>query len=436
VADGQAERAPTGASIRELLAHYDRKVGDAFADTTATTTGTERVQALHILGRLINQHDSVVGSTLCPLLQDLPGGPAVAEGLRRGCAQREALLARFQSLRQGSTAHNVYPAFGTEIEAILAELEKSFDQHVDDETTRVGELLESAADSISPEVVAARIAIGAKRAPARAHRLAYRHPSSKALRAVYRTIDRVHEWNDSHHGWPAARSQAPPPVRPPRQFTRRPPSVLELLSGYDQTVEAVIEELERADRDGPSRAAAAYRLAAAIAVHDSIVGGTLCPLLESVSDTSADTAVLQGGCRERAQLLEAWNQLMRKASTEDLFDDHAEESHRIIDGLVASFSAHETSETDHISKAIEHLRERPWKSSGTGLISPYLLPDWPNPEPGVLAAHMALWAEKAPTHAHPLLRRHPTNRLLRDVYRRADHLRDRRRTHRGWPTLT
>lgn len=49
---------------------------------------------------------------------------------------------------------------------------------------------------------------------------------------------------------------------------------------------------------------------------------------------------------------------------------------------------------------------------------------------------MALWADKAPTRSHRLLTKHPSNRALRNIYRRADQLLDRRRTRRGWPTLT
>ena len=432
VSDTEIDKQPTGTSLRDLLADYDTRVRDRFRDVADQTTGTGRVQALHLLGRVLTVHDSVVGSTLCPLLQDLPGGPEVAARLREGCEHRESLLARFQSLSQGTEARNVYPMFGAEIEAILSELERSFDQHVGVETTRVSELLESAATSIHPEVVAARMAIDADRAPGRAHAMAYRHPKSRALRAVYRGIDRVHDWNDTHHGWPSRRRRETRSVRPPRRYDR-PPSITDLLTGYDRTVEALVAEL--AGQEGPKRAAAAYRLAAAVAVHDAIVGGTLCPLLEAVPEGRPAAATLQSGCRERAAVLEEWNELTRHGSPAELFRTRPEEANELIDKLTASFRVHETSETEGVSAAIEQLRKKSWKFVGTGLISPYLLPDWPNPEPGVLAAHMALWAERAPTHSHPLLSRHPTNRLLRDFYHHTDRLRDWRRSRHGWPRL-
>lgn len=423
------------ASLRELLAHYDGGVREAMGDVARTTTGTSRVQALHILSRVVSTHDSVVGSALCPLLHDLPGGPEVADRLRHGCEERALLLARFQSLTQGTEARNVYPVFGADVEMILSELGRSFEHHVEDETTRVGVLLESAASSVAPDVIAAKMAIEATRAPARAHPVIYRHRASKALRAVYRGIDRIHVWNDSHHGWPATRHEPSRPVRPRRDFTRHPPSIPDLLSGYDATTRQIIAELADTEVSDPRRPEVVYRLAAAIAIHDSVLGGTLCWLLEAVPEGREAGAILRKGCQERARLLEEWDELIKDRSPSDLLDRSSGEANRIVGELIASFGAHETQETEEVSAAIERMRRRPWKSGGTGLVSPYLLPDWPNPEPGVLAAHMALWAEKAPTHSHPLLTRHPTSRILRSFYRRADHLRDRRRSRQGWPAL-
>ena len=435
MADTETPKA-AGASLREILAEHDTRVADALRTVTATTSGTSRVRAMHVLGRLLAAHDSVVGSTLCPLLHDLPGGPEVALRLRRGCEQREMLLGRFQSLSQGTDAHNVYPVFGAEIESILVDLQQSFDQHAEDETVRVGQLLDSTSGSVAPAVVAARMAIEETRAPGRAHRLTVRYPTSRTLRALYRSVDRMHDWNDSHHGWPVPGRRAPQSVRPSRNFDRQPPSIPDLLAGYDRTVEAIIGELSEAGPDGPRRAAAAYRLAAAVAVHDSIVGGTLCPLLRAVPEGRDAASVLQRGCQERSRLLEDWDRLVGSASPSELFETRAEDAGRVIDELVSSFRAHETHETDDVSAVVEQLRARSWKSGGTGLISPYLLPEWPNPDPGVLAAHMALWAERAPTHPHPALGRHPTNRLLRNFYRHADQLRDRRHARHGWPRLT
>lgn len=161
-------------------------VRQAFDDLAGTTTGTSRVQALFVLRRAISVHDSVVAATLCPLLEDLPDGPEVAKRLRDGCEERATLLARFQEMTKGTQANNVYSGHGADIEAIMAQLRQSFDRHVDVETAQVTELLQTAGDSAAPEVVAARMAIEARRAPARAHPGASRHPRSKISRAIRR----------------------------------------------------------------------------------------------------------------------------------------------------------------------------------------------------------------------------------------------------------
>ena len=424
-----------GASLRGLLAHYDERVRGAIREATDATTGTGRVQAVHALGRLISAHDAVLGAALCPLLQDLPGGAQTADRLRHGCEERESLLGQFYALGEGTDAHNVYPVFGAEVERILEELDLSFARHAGDETARVGELLESAEAIVSPEAVAARMAIEGGRAPGRPHRAVYRHPQSRLLRALYRNMDRLHDWNDSHHGWPSSSRRRRVSVRPRRNFDRRTPSVRDLLSGYDQTVEDAIAQLGTAGSSS-DRAGAAYRLAAAVSIHDSIVGGTLCQLLEAVPEGRPAAAALREGCQKRAALLRQWDDLVADARPSELFAGGSGRAEQVIAGLVASFRSHEGRETDDVSALVEQLRGRSWTFSGTGLVSPYLLPDWPNPEPAVLAAHMALWGEKAPTHTHPALMRHPASRFLRDFYRRTDYLRDRARGRRGWPTLT
>jgi hypothetical protein len=430
-----SEKGPADTSLRDLLASYDSTIRDAFADVADTTTGTTRVQALFLLRRAISVHDSVVVASLCPLLEDLPGGPEVARRLAHGCEERAILLARFQEMSKGTQAHNVYPAFGADIETIISELRQSFDRHVDAETTQVSDLLQLAGESGEPEVVAARMAIEARHAPLRAHPRTSQRPRSKISRTIRRNIDRVHEWNDSHHGWSSSKPETSPPIRRPRQFTRRPPSIPELLSGYDETVEAIVTELADTALSGTKRAEVAYRLSAAITVHDSILGGTLCRLLDAVPEGRAASVLLREGCRKREVLLKEWHRLVEHASPADLFETQAVEAKRIIDQLVGSFEEHKTHETNDVSTVIEQLQQRSWKYRGTGLISIDPTPAWPSPEPGFLAAHMALWAEKVPTHPHSVLNRHPTNRLLRDLYRYADRWRDRSRARRGWPTL-
>ncbi len=421
-------------SLRDVLAGYDRRVQDDFRQAVASTTGTGRVQSLHTLRRSVSVHDSVLESALCPLLEDLPRGPEVADRLRRGCHERADLLAGFQAVSDGVAAGNVYPVVGEEIERILTELEHSFNRHVEDETTKVGDILEAAAQSLTPEVVSARMAIEARRSPSRVHSLTERHPSWTGLRLLYHYADKLHDWNDTHHGWPAAKRRMSPPVQRPIRMGRRPPSIPDLLAGYDETVQAFIDDLSENGRSGPDRAEAAYRLAAAIAIHDSILDGVLCRLLDSVSEGEALAGRLREGCRERAELLQAWNALTKGVSADDLYRTQASEADAIITPLIESFRSHENLETAEVAAVVERLREKSWPWRGSSGSQTIWV--WPNPEPGVLGAHMALWADRAPTRIHPFMAKHPTNRVLRNLYSYTDQVRDWRDSRHGWPTLT
>jgi hypothetical protein len=185
-------------SIRDLLASYDREVDEIRKEVLATTSGTERVQALNGLRGVISVHDSVLNAVLCPVLDDLPGGSPVADQLRKGCQTRADLLKKFRKLTNGVAAHNVYSVSGSEIEQILEGLNVSFRHHEDEETTAVGRVLEASAQSTDPDVLAARMALAASRSPTR-------RGSGRGRRFLPQKVlfyaDRLHNWSDRHHGW-------------------------------------------------------------------------------------------------------------------------------------------------------------------------------------------------------------------------------------------
>lgn len=85
-----------------------------------------------------------------------------------------------------------------------------------------------------------------------------------------------------------------------------------------------------------------------------------------------------------------------------------------------------------VSTVIERLQPRPRKYRGTGLSSIDPTPAGPSPDAAVVPADVALWAEKAPTQPHSLLNRHPTDRLLRDLYRYGDRWRAAAAQGLGW----
>jgi hypothetical protein len=194
----QTSSAPT---LRALLASYDRGVEEILQETLDAQTGTDRVALIHQLRRSVAVHDSIVRSVLCPLLDDLPDGLLLSNRLRDGCQERSDLLTRFRKVSNGVAIHNVYPTNRAEIDAILDGLTDSFRRHEHSETTEVAGLLESSSESDDPEVIATLMALEAGRAPTRSHRAMDRHPESSIRKKIYHSIDRLHNWNDSHHGW-------------------------------------------------------------------------------------------------------------------------------------------------------------------------------------------------------------------------------------------
>ncbi|HVA04699.1 MAG TPA: hemerythrin domain-containing protein [Acidimicrobiales bacterium] len=416
-------------SLRDLLASYDREVRTALDEVRASDTGTQRVRSLHnSLSPAIAVHDAVLASALCPLLDDLPGGSAVADRLRQGCRERGDLLRRFEALSKGVAAHNVYPASGAEVEEILEGLAHSFEVHAQDETTEVNDLLSSVATSTDPQVIAARLAIAARSAPTRVHMPTRQHPRSSFLNRLYRDRDRVADWVDAHHGWadPGATGRSPrarqieqlqsEAVGPASTITVR-----ELLAGYDTTVDELIAAV-RAARSDVERADAAHRFNAAITIHDSVLGGVLCPLLRSVPGGEEPAARLREGCLQRAQLQQAWNALTHRVSTEDLYALHRPEADEIIGPLIENFDHHEKEGSVEVTELLERLPADAFRTKGSPFAD-FMWP-WHSEGAGVLALHMATWARRSPTRSHPWLVKHPTSRTLRSLYHLTDHFRD------------
>lgn len=423
-AGGAGQNAPT---LRDLLAGHDREVEEAFRQALTSPTGTQRVRVLHnSLRPSIAVHDAMLSSALCPLLEGLPGGPVVADALRKGCHERTGLLSRFDALSKGVAAQNVYPVSGEQVEEILQGLKASFDEHADVETVQVGGVLEGAAASIDPDVVAARMAIEARRAPLHAHAAVGEHPRSRVRRAMYRFRDEVMDWVDTHHGWAGPGSERPSPratevATLEREAAMPGLTVRELLMSHDSLIEGIVAELASAGSDD-DRGEAAHRLQAAITVHDLVLGAVLCPLLESVPEGKAAAAQLRRGCQERTELQKAWNALTRHRTPAEAYRTHGEDVTRIMAPLIASFERHQGDESLDAAAVLEALPPDAFRTA----TSPFADVMWPwhSQGPSLLALRMALSAESSPTRAHPLLTRHPRSRALRTVFRVADHFGD------------
>ena len=433
--------------LLELLASYDQEVEAAFAETRDVSTGTEKVQLLYRLRHMITVHDAVLADVLCPLLSSLAQDREVAERLQEGCRERNELLQSFQALTIGVTPRNAYAASGAEIERILTELQASFRRHTEIETVRVTEVLESSEAGTNPDALAARMALEVRRAPTFAHR---RTRQSELSKALYRYIDRVREWADARHGWryvpasrreeqgttPAAPSETasgerwvprePEPVRhglappPPRRHVweevgprppwlggnRAIPSIGEVLQSYDRAVDKIVGELQAARTVG-QRVESLSRLQMAISIHDSVLDGTLCPLLRSLEGGGPLADRYMEGTKRRADLLEKLTELMGSRSrTTEAYRDHADAVEESLEELLASFQRHERDETASVSEFLNALSEAPPAPSDLTTASGNRVEAWPHNDPVTIATVMALYAERASTRSRRAPLRH------------------------------
>lgn len=416
-----------GVGLRALLAGYDEEVGASLTHARQATSGLERVRALHNEVRpFLVVHDAVVESVLCPLLEPLPGGPAVSARLRSGCHERAELLARFDAVSRHVAAQNVYPVSGEEVEQVLDGLERSFTTHARDETARVGKLLASIAAGADAEAIGRAMALEARRVPTRRPWASFdsRTPLRTALR---RWKDRVDDWSDTHWNWASPQQATSSPRRElvdalKAQAHAGPPTVGAVLEGYDAAVEAIVAELGAAVTP-EAKARASYRVAAAITIHDSVVGGALCPLLEAVPGGEPAAAKLRSECVERAALQARWEALAREASPEELYGPRRDEAEALIGRLIERFSAHEREGTMAVRSVLSSLPDEAYRTAGSALDD--VMWPWHSEGPAVLALRMALWGAGAPTRSHQAMLRHPASRSLRTYFRVVDGFRDR-----------
>ena len=423
--------------LLELLASYDQEVEAAFAETRDVSTGTEKVQLLYRLRHMITVHDAVLADVLCPLLSSLAQGREVAERLQEGCRERNELLQSFQALTIGVTPRNAYAASGAEIERILTELQASFRRHTEIETVRVAEVLESSEAGTNPDALAARMALEVRRAPTFAHR---RTRQSELSKALYRYIDRVREWADARHGWryvpasrreeqgttPAAPSETasgerwvprePEPVRhglappPPRRHVweevgprppwlggnRAIPSIGEVLQSYDRAVDKIVEEL-RAATTVSQRVESLSRLEVAISIHDSVLTGTLSPLLRSLPGGEPFADRYEQGAKRRAELSKKLDELLRtRPDAVEAYREHADAVEDNIEELLTSFRHHEGDESASVTEFLSGFPKTPATPSELTTATGDRVGPWPSTDPATIATVMALYAERAP----------------------------------------
>jgi hypothetical protein len=241
-----------------------------------------------------------------------------------------------------------------------------------------------------------------------------------------------------HLGGPRRRQRIG--VGRPLRRSGRPPSIRRLLADYDSSIEVMIGELDLVDT-GLDRVRSFHRLQAAISIHDSVLRGVLCPLLESLPGGTPLATQLREGCEVRGKSLRSWERLIHGVEADELYDSNRDVVEDIIEALVDSFEQHKSVESADVTSFLENPPEIPRKIRGDRTLS--LLWGsgprtwiWPDPHPGMVAAYTDLWAETAPLRVHYLTTRYPTNRLLKRAFKGADRWNDWRNSRHGWPRLS
>lgn len=421
--EGSTDRHP----IRDLLADYDDEVEVALTSVLQSRTGIGRVRAMHNgVRQSLVVHDSVLRAVLCPLLESLPGGQATSERLKQGCEHRAALLNRFDALTRHVAAEDVYPVAGAEVEQIIEELITSFDEHVEDETAKVIDLFESTGTAVDPVLLEATMSAEAREAPTRRHASVDRHPNSGARKFVYRVLDRLDDWGDTHRNW-----------SDPDQILGSPRSYLvnvlktqarsddvsadSVLTAFDRAVAGFIAEFVGA-RTAERRSVAAHRLDGAIAIHDSVVNGVLVPLLRATPEGERLATELQHASEERMYQQRAWLALVSEVGLKEVFVRRRKPAEELMRQRIDAFRRHERQGSTRVAEFLTGLPPAAYRTARSPLDD--VLWIWRSEGAGLLAFRMALWAESAPTRNHPATMKHPESRLIRSFYHLADGLAD------------
>ena len=240
-------------------------------------------------------------------------------------------------------------------------------------------------------------------------------------------LDSVSDWDDSHFGWPdhdrtvhSPRTELVNVLK--READASPSSARRVLEAWDDSIDAIAAELKSAPTD-VERGVAAHRLMAAIAIHDSVESGILCPILKRAPGGESLAARLHEGFAYHALLQRFWNELTKGGvGADDVYLEHRKEAEDVLTALVESFRAHRRDDMAEIAAFLENLPPAAYRTVRSPLDD--VMWPWVSEGPALLAIRMALWAESAPTRAHALTVKHPTSRTLRSLTHVADHFLD------------
>ena len=184
----------------------------------------------------------------------------------------------------------------------------------------------------------------------------------------------------------------------------------DLLARYDAEVEQGLVAARNAT-SGLERVRALHnRVRPAVVVHDAIVDSVLCPLLEAGTQASL-AGQLRRGCEERRSLARRFDALTRNVAAHNVYPVAGGEIDAILEGLEASFGAHEAYETPAVASSL----------AASGVL-----------DPGALSAAMAEAARRSPTRVHASPRGRGLVPVVRAMQRWGDRWVAWSDAHGGW----
>lgn len=357
----------------------------SLGEVTTSSIGLDLVRLLRDgMSPAVGAHDAVAKEGVCPILSGLPDGSPLAN--RVWCLQdrKSELLQAFQGLSSEVAAHNLYPVAGAEAEQVIEALSISLRED------GAGERLE--------------------------------------CDLCGRVLEGLAGWRQEHIG----RRQDHGPARSPRSeiitALRRadygePPSARRVLEVFDDTVARFVAELGSVSTDA-ERNAAGQRLMTAVAIHDSVESGILCPILKRAPGGGPLAARLHEGFAFHALLQRSWEEIKSEGAPDNGQGVRGDGAERVLEALVGSFEAHQHDDMAKVTRFFEDLPAGAFRTRRSPLDD--IMWPWHSEGAALLAIRMALWADSAPTRAHAVTLKHPSSRALRSVTHLADNFLDHR----------
>jgi len=199
----------------------------------------------------------------------------------------------------------------------------------------------------------------------------------------------------------------PPASSPPQ--AGQPVSLRDLLASYDRELDAALEEVDAAET-GEARVRLLLQAQRILLAHDAVVEHALCPLLEDLPGGAEVAARLRAGVQARAELLERFDRLVRGVAPRNVYAASGAEVEAILEDLDASVQRHVEEETRSVGDVLERASD--------------------SVDPVVLAATMAIEAQRSPGRPHARRRSHRGGRA--GVQRLRDQVADWVDAHHGW----